>query len=253
MNWVACFLFVFFYSRCRASYCWKLNLDRLICNCIFFYSWCWALDCWKLDKKYVFFLFAINSDKLTLIYDLNIWYAILKEQSTFIQIRTVLKVVDNLVVKMMICIQLLKGKKVARLGDTIVVLVKEVIPNAKVKKGKIVKVVGLLLFVLPCIMVIVIEVLSNLMTMLQCYGFYLGKRKSSTKTAAWPIGKWIFGPIPHELKKKSQFGVLAFVEHSAWFSWWILISKLLVPIIVLIDTHKISQNLLLNHLVSWGK
>ncbi|GAY65441.1 hypothetical protein CUMW_241110, partial [Citrus unshiu] len=106
------------------------------------------------------------------------------EQSTFIQMRTVLKVVDNLVVKMMICIQLLKGKKVARLGDTIVVSVKEVIPNAKVKKGKIVKVVGLLLSVLPCIMVVVIELLSNLMTMLQCYGFYLGKRKSSAKTAA---------------------------------------------------------------------
>ena len=123
----------------------------------------------------------------------------------------------------------------------------------KISSYPLVKVVGLLLFVLPCIMVIVIEVLSNLMTMLQCYGFYLGKRKSSAKTAAWPPGKWIFGPIPHELKKKSQFGVLAFVEHSAWFSWWILISKLLVPIIMLTETHKISQYLLVNHLVSWGK
>ena len=46
---------------------------------------------------------------------------------------------------MMMCMQLLKGKKVARLGDTIVVSVKEVMPNVKVKKCKIVKAVGLLL------------------------------------------------------------------------------------------------------------
>ena len=65
--------------------------------------------------------------------------------------RTVLKVADNSVVKMMMCMQLLKGKKVVRLGDTIVVSVKEVMPNAKVKKGKFVKAVGLLLFVLPCV------------------------------------------------------------------------------------------------------
>lgn len=97
--------------------------------------------------------------------------------------RTVLKVADNSGVKMMMCMQLLKGKKVARLRDTIVVSVKEVMPNAKVKKGEIVKAVGLL-FVLPCIIVVVIEVLSNLMTILQCHGFYLGKRKSSAKTAA---------------------------------------------------------------------
>ena len=58
--------------------------------------------------------------------------------------RTVLKVADNSGVKMM-CMQLLKGKKVVRLGDTILVSVKEVMPNAKVKKGEIVKAVGLLL------------------------------------------------------------------------------------------------------------
>ena len=82
----------------------------------------------------------------------------------------------------MMCMQLLEGKKVTRLRDTIVVSVKEIMANAKVKKGEIVKAVRLLLFVLPCIMVVVIEVLSNLMTILQCYGFYLGKRKSSVKT-----------------------------------------------------------------------
>ncbi|XP_052291145.1 50S ribosomal protein HLP, mitochondrial-like isoform X4 [Citrus sinensis] len=62
-------------------------------------------------------------------------------QRTFIQMRTVLKVADNSGVKTVMCIQPLKGKKVARLGDTIVVSVKEVMPNAKVKKGEVVKAV----------------------------------------------------------------------------------------------------------------
>ncbi|KAF3954636.1 hypothetical protein CMV_020043 [Castanea mollissima] len=52
--------------------------------------------------------------------------------------RTVLKVVDNLGAKKVMCIQALKGKKRARLGDTIVALVKEAHPNGKVKKGKVV-------------------------------------------------------------------------------------------------------------------
>ncbi|KAH9748019.1 50S ribosomal protein HLP [Citrus sinensis] len=63
------------------------------------------------------------------------------QQRTFIQMRTVLKVADNSGVKTVMCIQPLKGKKVARLGDTIVVSVKEVMPNAKVKKGEVVKAV----------------------------------------------------------------------------------------------------------------
>ena len=60
---------------------------------------------------------------------LNIWFKIVQQQRTFIQMRTVLKVVDNSGAKKVMCIQALKGKKGARLGDTIVASVKEAHPN----------------------------------------------------------------------------------------------------------------------------
>ncbi|GJS90552.1 putative ribonuclease H-like domain-containing protein [Tanacetum coccineum] len=47
-------------------------------------------------------------------------------------------VVDNLGAKRVMCIQALKGKKGARLGDTIVASVKEAQPGGKVKKGQVV-------------------------------------------------------------------------------------------------------------------
>ncbi|GJX36700.1 50S ribosomal protein HLP, mitochondrial-like protein [Tanacetum coccineum] len=52
--------------------------------------------------------------------------------------RSSLKVVDNSGAKRVMCIQALKGKKGARLGDTIVASVKEAQPGGKVKKGQVV-------------------------------------------------------------------------------------------------------------------
>ncbi|GJY67138.1 50S ribosomal protein HLP, mitochondrial-like protein [Tanacetum coccineum] len=52
--------------------------------------------------------------------------------------RSNLKVVDNSGAKRVMCIQALKGKKGARLGDTIVASVKEAQPGVKVKKGQVV-------------------------------------------------------------------------------------------------------------------
>ncbi|KAL5564251.1 hypothetical protein UlMin_027415 [Ulmus minor] len=59
-------------------------------------------------------------------------------QRSFMQMMTILKVVDNSGAKKVMCIQALKGKKGARLGDTIIASVKEAFPNGKVKKGKLV-------------------------------------------------------------------------------------------------------------------
>ncbi|WZZ73399.1 hypothetical protein YC2023_084769 [Brassica napus] len=58
-----------------------------------------------------------------------------QQRRIFIQMGTVLKVVDNSGAKKVMCIQALKRKKGARLGDTIVASVKEAMPNGKVKKG----------------------------------------------------------------------------------------------------------------------
>ena len=58
-----------------------------------------------------------------------------------IQMRTRLDVADNSGAKSVMCIKVLGGtrRKYASLGDVIVVTVKDAAPNAKVKKGEILK------------------------------------------------------------------------------------------------------------------
>ncbi len=60
-----------------------------------------------------------------------------------IQSESVLNVADNSGAKKVLCIKVLGGSKrrYASIGDTIVVTVKEAIPNSKVKKGDVMKAV----------------------------------------------------------------------------------------------------------------
>ena len=60
-----------------------------------------------------------------------------------IQTESVLDVADNSGAKKVLCIKVLGGskRKYATVGDVIVVSVKEAIPNAKVKKGSVMKAV----------------------------------------------------------------------------------------------------------------
>jgi len=60
-----------------------------------------------------------------------------------IQTRTTLDVADNSGARRVQCIKVLGGskRKYASIGDIIVVSVKEAIPNAKVKKGDVMKAV----------------------------------------------------------------------------------------------------------------
>ena len=62
-----------------------------------------------------------------------------------IQMRTTLDVADNSGARRVQCIKVLGGskRKYASIGDIIVVSVKEAIPNAKVKKGDVMKAVAL--------------------------------------------------------------------------------------------------------------
>ncbi|KAH9324746.1 hypothetical protein KI387_004924, partial [Taxus chinensis] len=61
-----------------------------------------------------------------------------QQTRTFIQMRTSLKVVDNSGAKRVMCIQALKSRRGARLGDTIIASVKEAHARGKVKKGDVV-------------------------------------------------------------------------------------------------------------------
>ncbi|KAL6213713.1 hypothetical protein ACLB2K_013157 [Fragaria x ananassa] len=115
-----------------------------------------------------------------------------QQQRTFIQMRTILKVVDNSGAKKVMCIQALKArKKGARLGDTIVASVKEAHPNGKVKKGKVVYGV----------------VVRAAMQRGRCDGSEVKFDDNAVVLVdkqGQPIGTRVFGPVPHE----SRLGAL---------------------------------------------
>ena len=116
--------------------------------------------------------------------------------------RTVLKVVDNSGAKKVMCIQALKGKKGARLGDTIIASVKEAMPNGKVKKGKVVYGV----------------VVHAAMQRGHCDGSEVKFDDNAVVLVdkqGQPIGTRVFGPVPHELRQKKHVKILTLAEHIA--------------------------------------
>ncbi|XP_052191994.1 50S ribosomal protein HLP, mitochondrial isoform X2 [Diospyros lotus] len=128
--------------------------------------------------------------------------SILSQQRTFIQMRTNLKVVDNSGAKRIMCIQALKGKKGARLGDMIVASVKESQPGGKVKKGDVVYAV----------------VVRAAMQRGRCDGSEVKFDDNAAvlvNKQGEPIGTRVFGPVPHELRKKKHVKILSLAEHIA--------------------------------------
>ncbi|KAL5567786.1 hypothetical protein UlMin_024361 [Ulmus minor] len=126
----------------------------------------------------------------------------LEEQWSFMQMMTVLKVVDNSGAKKVMCIQALKGKKGARLGDTIIASVKEAFPNGKVKKGKLVSgvVVGAAMQRGHCDGSEV-KLDDNAMVLVDKQGQAIGTRD--------------FGPVPHQLRHKKHVKTLSLAGHIA--------------------------------------
>lgn len=117
--------------------------------------------------------------------------------------RTVLKVVDNSGAKKVMCIQALKGKKGAKLGETIVVSVKEALPNGKAKKGNVYHAV----------------VVRAAMQRGRCDGSEVKFDDNACvliDKQGQPIGTRVFGPVPHELRKKNHVKILTLAQHIAW-------------------------------------
>jgi large subunit ribosomal protein L14 len=109
-----------------------------------------------------------------------------------IQMRTRLDVADNSGAKSVMCIKVLGGsrRRYASLGDVIVVSVKDASPNAKVKKGEILKAV---------IVRTKKEVNRN-------DGTYIRFDVNSAvliNAQNEPIGTRIFGPVARELRARN--------------------------------------------------
>jgi large subunit ribosomal protein L14 len=115
-----------------------------------------------------------------------------------IQVETRLKAADNSGAKVLYCIKVLGGtrRRYATVGDSIVVSVKEAIPNAKVKKGDVLKAV----------------VVRTKKGVRRSDGSYIRFDENSAvliNPAKEPIGTRIFGPVARELRTKRFMKIIS--------------------------------------------
>jgi len=115
-----------------------------------------------------------------------------------IQVETRLKAADNSGAKVLYCIKVLGGtrRRYATVGDIIVVSVKEAIPNAKVKKGDVVKAV----------------VVRTKKEISRPDGSYIKFDDNSAvliNQQREPIGTRIFGPVARELRGRNFMKIIS--------------------------------------------
>jgi len=115
-----------------------------------------------------------------------------------IQPETRLTVADNSGAKVLYCIKVLGGsrRRYASIGDIIVVSVKEAIPNAKVKKGDVMKAV----------------VVRTKKEIKRADGSYIRFDDNSAvliNAQREPIGTRIFGPVARELRGKRFMKIIS--------------------------------------------
>jgi large subunit ribosomal protein L14 len=115
-----------------------------------------------------------------------------------IQAETQLNAADNSGAKRLYCIKVLGGtrRRYASVGDIIVVSVQEAIPNAKVKKGDVLKAV----------------VVRTKKEVRRADGSYIKFDDNSAvliNAAREPIGTRIFGPVARELRAKQFMKIIS--------------------------------------------
>ena len=115
-----------------------------------------------------------------------------------IQTQTKLDVADNSGAKKLFCIRVLGGtrRRYASIGDIIVVSIKEAIPNAKVKKGDVMKAV----------------VVRTRKEISRPDGTYIKFDDNSAvliNQQREPVGTRIFGPVARELRAKNFMKIIS--------------------------------------------
>jgi len=115
-----------------------------------------------------------------------------------IQAETVLDVADNSGARKVLCIKVLGGskRKYASLGDIIVVSVKEAIPNAKVKKGEVMKAV-------------VVRIRKDIRRPDGSVIRFDRNAAVLITPQMEPVGTRIFGPVPRELRAKNHMKIIS--------------------------------------------
>ncbi len=115
-----------------------------------------------------------------------------------IKAQTLLNVADNSGAKKLYCIKVLGGtrRKCARVGDVIVVSVKESLPNSKVKRGDVLRAV----------------IVRTVKEIRREDGSYIKFDDNSAVLITQqnePIGTRIFGPVARELRSKRFMKIIS--------------------------------------------
>ena len=115
-----------------------------------------------------------------------------------IQMQSILNVADNSGAKRVQCVKVLGGsrRKYARLGDVIVVSVKEALPESKVKKGELRRAV----------------IVRTAKEVVRPDGTYIRFDDNSAvliNNQMEPIGTRIFGPVARELRAKKFMKIIS--------------------------------------------
>jgi large subunit ribosomal protein L14 len=115
-----------------------------------------------------------------------------------IQVQTQMTVADNSGAKKVACIRVLGGtrKRYARVGDIIIVAVKEALPHSKVKKGDVMRAV----------------VVRTVKETRRADGSYIRFDDNSAvliNPQGDPIGTRIFGPVARELRAKRFMKIIS--------------------------------------------
>ena len=115
-----------------------------------------------------------------------------------IQLRTILEVADNSGAKVVQCIKVLGGsrRRYARIGDIIVVAIKEVEPNGNFKKGEVKKAV-------------VVRTKKEIRRSNGSYIKFDNNAAVLIGDTKEPIGTRIFGPVARELRARKYMKILS--------------------------------------------
>ena len=115
-----------------------------------------------------------------------------------IQVQTELNVADNTGARIVECIKVLGGSKrrYASIGDTIVVSVKDAIPNGKVKKGSVHRAV-------------VVRTKKEIFRKDGSKVQFDNNSVVLTDEKGEPIGTRIFGPVTRELRSRGQTKIIS--------------------------------------------
>lgn len=115
-----------------------------------------------------------------------------------IQTETVLNVADNSGAKKVLCIRVLGGtrRRYAGVGDVIVVTVKEAIPNAKVKKGDVLRAV-------------IVRTAKEVRRLDDTSVKFDENSAVLLTNSGEPMGTRIFGPVARELRAKGYMKIVS--------------------------------------------